>query len=155
MTSAVSGDSIDPDDLARLQEAVLAGLLGGQPLEPGGEPVRLADLQFAERDGALALSRGNLAAGVDVGPLPRPVRLTTAAEVRRAGGGQATEDVASGGYLEFRPPAVEGDRLTLGLQVLAFPPGSAEAVPISALSLVYARRGNGWVLAEPPAALSS
>jgi hypothetical protein len=130
-----------------LQQTVLAGLLG-----PGGAPAQLPDLHFAERDGKVALSPENLAPGVDVGALRGAVRLTDPAGARRAADAAAA---TAGGYLEFRPPLVEGDRLTLGLAVHAFPPGGAEAVPISTLSLHYRRQGDSWVPAGPPAALSA
>jgi len=129
-----------------LQQAVLAGLLGADP------PASLPDLHFAEREGALALSPENLAAGVDVAALPGSIRLTDPPDARRAADpGAAT----AGGYLEFRPPVIEGDRLTLGLAVHAFPPDGAKAMPISSLSLHFARRGNAWVPAGPSAAASA
>jgi hypothetical protein len=129
-----------------LQQAVLADLL-----QPGAAPVHLPDLHFAERGGTVALSPQNLAPAVDVGVLPGSVRLTDPADARRAADAAAT----AGGYLEFKPPVVDGDLLTLGLAVHAFPPDGAQAVPISTLSRSYARRGDAWVPSGPPAALSS
>lgn len=123
---------------------MLAAALAERPLAPGGDPVRLADLQFARQDGTIALSRENLAAGVDLGAMPQPVRPLAPGELRGAGG-----------YLAFELPRIGGDRLSLSLAVYAFPPAGGAAVPISALSLDYARRGDAWVLAAPPAALSS
>lgn len=135
-----------------MQQGVLADLLGPKRRAPGGVPAQLPDLHFAEREGAVALSPENLAPGVDVGALGGAVRLTEPADARRSADAAAA---TAGGYLEFRPPIVEGDRLTLGLAVHAFPPDGAHAVPISSLSRSYARRGDAWIPAGPPAALSA
>jgi hypothetical protein len=133
---------------------VLVGVLGAQPLAPGGDPVRLPDLQFARQGEAIALSPENLAPGVDFGALPKPVRLTAPENARTALEGPGKPAATAGGYLAFKPPVVEGDRLTLGLEVRAFPPGGGGPVPISALSLHYTRHGDEWILDRPPAALS-
>ena len=135
-----------------MQQAILAGVLGARPLEAGGAPLRLPDLQFADQAGAVALSPENLAPGLDLGALPRPVSLASPAEPLRA---PAPSGTASAGYLQFSPPVIDGDRLTLALEVRAAPPGGGPALPISALSLRYLRAGGGWVPAEPPAAMST
>lgn len=128
-----------------MQQAILAGVLGAQPLEPGGAPLSLPDLHFAGQTGAVALSRENLAPGVNPGVLPRPVRLVA----------PAAQAAAPEGHLQFAPPALDGDGLTLVLQVRAAPPDGGPARPLSAVSLRYARVGGSWVPAEPPAAMST
>ena len=145
-------DPLNDEDLARLQQAALAGVLGARPLAPGVPAPRLADLQFARSGDALALSEQNLASGLDVAALPQRIQVGAPADLRDGRAGQA----ASGaGYLQFSPARVDGDQLTMGLQVLAFPPGSAQPVPISAVTLRYRRHGGDWLPSEPPAALSS
>jgi hypothetical protein len=154
-TQAIPDDAIKPAELARLQQVALASALDQRPLEPGGAPVRLPDLQFARQGGAIALSPENLAPGVDVDALPGPVQLTRPEDAREAKDESGKPAATAGGYLAFKAPVVEGDRLTLGLEVRAFPPGGDRAVPISALSLHFARQGDAWVPDAPPAALSS
>lgn len=128
---------IAPDELAALQQAVLAAVLGGQPLAGAGLP----DLAMARHDGAVALADANLAPGVDLGSLPAPVRLT------RAG-----DTVA---HLAFRAPDEDPDGLGLTLEVRASPGGAAASVPLSALRLRYVRRDAAWTLAAPPAQSSN
>jgi hypothetical protein len=139
-------DAIGPGELARLQQQVLAAALSGRTLEPGGASLSLPDLQFARRGQEVALSRANLAEPLDLTALPQ-IRLTTAATADRRG--------AAAGYLEFTPPKVEGEQLTLTLQVRAPPPGGTATIPLSAVTLRFERRGGEWVMAAPPAALST
>jgi len=130
-------------------------VLEGRPLEPGGAAVRLPDLQFARKGEAIALSPENLAPGLDVHALPRPVALTAPEDAREAEGESGKGAATAGGYLAFKVPLVEGDRLSLGLEVRAFPPGGDRSVPISALTLHFFRQDDAWRLDAPPAALSS
>ena len=143
----MTGSAIGPGELARLQQQVLAAALSGRGLAPGGASLTLPDLQFARRGREVALSRANLAEPLDPAALPQEVRLITPAT--GYGGG------AAAGYLEFTPPKVEGEQLTLALQVRAPPPGGTSAMLLSAVTLRFERRGGEWVLAAPPAALST
>ena len=144
MTKGVIGQ----DELARLQHQVLAAALSGGALEPGGPSLALPDLQFTRQGQEVFLSRANLAEPLDLTALPQAVRLITPGDPRAAVGTPA-------GHLEFTPPSIEGGQLTLGLQVRATPPGGTSSVPLSAVTLRFERRDGEWVLAAPPAALST
>jgi len=144
MTEGVPG----PAELARLQQQVLAAVLDGRALEPGGASLALPDLQFTRQGREVVLSRANLAEPIDLTALPQEVRLITPGARSEAVGAPA-------GHLEFTPPRLEGGQLAFGLQVRATPPGGTSSVPLSAVTLRFERRDGEWVLAAPPAALST
>jgi hypothetical protein len=129
---------VTPDELARLQHQVLAAALGGPPLA-GGTGLMLPDIQFARAGDEVVLSSANLAAGVRLDGLPASVRLAQPSEATR-------------GQLEFTPARLEGDDLTLALEVRAQAPGGRGAIPLSSIALRFRRQDGGWTLAEPPAA---
>ena len=130
--------AIGQDELARLQQHVLAAALSGGTLP---------DLQFARQGQELVLSRTNLAEPLDLTVLPQAVRLITPGDRREA--------VAAAGHLEFTPPKIEGGQLMLSLQVRATPPGGTDTVPLSAVTLRFEQRDGAWTPAGPPAALSA
>ena len=129
---------VSPSELARLQHQVLAAALGGPPLA-GGTGLMLPDVQFARAGDEVVLSSANLAQPVRLDGLPVQVRLAQPGESTR-------------GQLEFTPARLEGDELTLALEVRAPAPGGRGAIPLSSVALRFRRQGGAWTLAEPPAA---
>jgi hypothetical protein len=120
-------------ELARLQHEVLAAAL-----DRGALP----DLHLTRSAEGIALSRTNLAEPVDLSGLSQPVRLVSS-------------DASGAAHLAFAPPSVEGDEVTLALQVRASPPQGGGAMPLSAVTLRFRRTGGDWAPAGPPAALST
>ncbi|MEW5684856.1 MAG: hypothetical protein AB1942_08055 [Pseudomonadota bacterium] len=123
---------LHPGELAHLQHEVLMAALGGGALP---------DLQLARSPDGVALSKANLAEPVDLSDLPQPVRLISAG--------------ADAAHLAFAPPSLDGEAVTLVLQVRATPPQGGAATPLSAVTLRFERAGEGWVQSGPPAALST
>ena len=86
------------------------------------------------------LSQANLASAVRLDDLPERVRAA---------------DQPEGAWLEFAPAQVQGDRLTLALQVRATPPQGDRPLPLSAVTVEFERGPDGWTPCGPPAAMAT
>lgn len=141
-----------PDDetLQHLQTLLLGAVLRGEPLPGSDQPVSFPDLSFILRQPAVLLSSENLAGPVSVPGLSSPLRVLDPEELTAESG-----ERGEAAYLRFQPATQAGDtvRLTLEARIAIADPGQTP-LGLSAIQAAFEPSGDGWRVANPPAAFA-
>ena len=130
-------------ELAELQEMLLAAVLGREALPGSGRAIVLPDLGFVlEQDGSAVVSDENL--------LGRPaaggrVRVLSVEEIRRE-----AEQRGQVGYLRFQQVEADGDSVRCTLEGRVARSGGQEA-GLSGVQATFVRSGGEWRVEEEPA----
>jgi len=141
--------AVTRDELSALQSRLLGAVLARAPLEPGGPPLQLPDLEFVLRHSTVYVLDENVDGVLAVdGPVPVRVvsRHELAAAAREAG------DVA---YLAFRSPDARDETVRLTLEARIASGEERPELGLSAVQVTFERAPEGWRVAGPPTFLAS
>lgn len=136
-----------PEEVAELQEMLLAAVLGQEALSGSGRSIVLPDIDFVlEQDGTLNLSEENLFAEPVADDMGRPIRVLSVEELRRE-----ADRRGQLGYLRFQPAEGLGDSVRLTLEGRIARQGVQDPVGLSGVQATFVRSDGRWRLEGEPA----
>lgn len=142
-----SAEGHETEFVREAQEALLAATLLGRPLPGSDRPLTLPDIEFVHKQPSFILVDENLAPGIKLEGLPKPLEILPADELHAKAHREG--DLT---YIRFQPAEVGDDliRLTLELRIAARDP-ERQPLGLSGVRVSLRRTDGDWQLAEEPA----
>ena len=135
------------EDLAHLQLILLGAVLGVRPLPGHDQPVTFPDLGFLEGQSEIIVDCANLAGGLEIAGLDRPLRIVEPDELRRL-----ASDRGDLPHFRFERPEVDGDSARLVLELRMAPADPVRRpLGLSGIQVTFVRKHNRWQAEGEPA----